>query len=313
MTARTVAAAGCLAILIAGCASAREVWVVQFNVAFQPDFPPCANLVAWHSQLLFRNATDQQLPVTFLGVSNGPARSDAQALSTNPHRTVSLEALEAPGLHWEPDVPPAGALIWVNKLDVPDGVVVSGRAVAEVNEIANPGSPGPCVASGHYFSNGLSLRVFDHLTPASVPQYHLGIDIGSHLSVATPSSADHRSLGAAGGRVAQTTPSIDSRINVGVFNASAVRATADVKILCSPEVISDEGDDAQLVSMQISVPANSLVQQTVLQSTAAVPCPFSDAAPYHVAVTSDQPGFSYAAALSNELLPKFPGFSPVTF
>jgi hypothetical protein len=312
MTARTVAAAGCLAILVVGRASAREVWVVQFNVAFQQDFPPCKNLVAWHSQLLFRNATDQQLPVTFLGVSNGPARSDAQALLTNPHRTVSLEALEAPGLHWEPDVPPAIALIWVNKLDVPDGVVVSDRAVAEVNEIAT--SPGPCVASSHYFSNGLSLRVFDRLTPASVPQYHLGVDIGSQLGVATPSSADHRLLGADGGRLVQTTPSIDSRINVGVFNGSAVQATADVKILCSPEVISpDEGDDAQIASIQISVPPNTLVQQTVLQSTAAAPCPFSDAAPYHVAVTSNQPGFSYAAALSNESLPKFPGFTPMTF
>jgi hypothetical protein len=101
---------------------------------------------------------------------------------------------------------------------------------------------------------------------------------------------------------------------VGVYNASAVQATADVRILCSPEVIGlDDSDDTQVASMQISVPPNALVQQTVLQSTAAVPCPFSDAAPYHVVVTSDQPGFSYAAALSNESLPKFPGFSPFTF
>ena len=270
---------GFLAFATASFAFAREVWVVQFNVGFHPDFPPCTDLVAWHSQLLFRNVSDQPLSVTFLGVSNGPPQKDVQALSTNPRKTVNLSPFDPLGPRWEPDVPPAGAIVWVNKLDVPDGIVVSDRAVAEVNESSNPGSPGPCEGN-HYFSTGLPLRVFDRLTPATSPQYHLGIDIGNAIPSAAPSSVSGHDVGVDFGNSTQSASEFDSRINVGVFNASAVQATADVKVLCSPEGISPgSGEDVQIASTQMSVPPNSLVQQTVLRSTAVAPCPFSSVAP----------------------------------
>jgi hypothetical protein len=182
-------------------------------------------------------------------------------------------------------------LIWVNRLEVPDGVLVSDRADSEIFEASNPGSPGPCEGS-HYSSGGLSLRVFGELVPAGVAQYHLGTDIGNFL---------------------QGNASFDSRINVGVFNASATAASAAIEIRCSSESGLETGSDPLLATASVTVPPNSVVQQTVLSSTRATPCPLIAPAPYHVIVTSDRPGFSYAAALSNEAPPKFPGFSPLTF
>jgi hypothetical protein len=271
-----------------GLAVAREVWVVQFNTQFPDAIPPCRSLVRWQSHLMFRNTTDQALVVTFLGVSNGPARSDARPLIVPPRRTISLRGLEPSGPHWEPDLPPTLSLLWVNKLEVPDGVLVSSRAEAAIFELLTPSQTGPCDGNS-YLSAGLPFRVVDRLVGAGVTQYHLGVDIGNFT---------------VGGS------SLDSRINVGVFNASATPATVGVKVLCS----SQNGDDPEIVAVEMMVPPNSLAQRTILPSTTTAPCPLPDTpAPYHVIVTSDQPGFSYATSLLNGPLPKFPAFSSLTF
>ena len=65
--------------------------------------------------------------------------------------------------------------------------------------------------------------------------------------------------------------------------------------------------DPLLQAVTVQVPAHSVIQTTVVATTAVTQCPISiGAAPYHVIVTSDQPGFSYVTGVSNEVLPKFP-------
>jgi hypothetical protein len=130
----------------------------------------------------------------------------------------------------------------------------------------------------------------EQLTPAGVVQYHLGADIGD-------------------GELATTR--LDARINVGVFNASSEPANATVQVRCSSPSKLETAPDQLAAAPNLAIPPNTLVQQTALPSTAAASCQLNLATPlFHVIVTSDQPGFSYAAALSNQALPKFPGFSP---
>ena len=263
-------------------AEGRDVWVVQFNTSF-PEVMSCKPIVRWESHLMFYNATDQALGVGFLGVSNGVARGDAGPLVVPPHRTISVYAEDPEGPHWEPAAP--SSPIWVDKLDVPDGILLSTRGESGVS---GPLSTGSMCDSASYKSAGLALRAVGSLTPAGVPQYHLGVDIGDYTF---------------GGRF------FDSRINVGVFNSSTSTATASVVVRCA-DTGAATGSDITITSVQVNVPPNSLVQQTVLASTRTL-CPLPGGA--YVVVTSDQAGFSYAAALSNEDLPKFPGFSPLTF
>lgn len=270
----------------------KEIWVVRFNTQFPDVIPPCQSLVSWHSNVMFHNTTDEQRQVQFLAVSNGPQRPDVQVLLVPPHQTVMLRGLAPGGPHWEPDLPLNLSLIWVNKLNVPDGVVVADRGESGIFELRTPSQAGPCDGVT-YSSQGLAFRVFDQLTPAGVSQYHLGTSISDLTS---------------GARLS------DSRINVGVFNASASPATAVIQVICSIDADIQRVPDPSVVSVQITVPPNSLVQKAVVSSTLAQPCQLpSSPAPYHVIVTSDQPGFSYAAAVSNETLPKFPAYAPVTY
>jgi hypothetical protein len=168
---------------------------------------------------------------------------------------------------------------------VPTGILLSSRGEAGVS---GPLSTAGACDSASYLSAGLAFRAVDKLAPASVPQYHLGVDVGDYTF---------------GGRF------FDARINVGVFNSSNSSATASVVVRCSDTGVAT-GSDAMIATVQMSVPPNSLAQETALASSRAQ-CALPGGA--YVVVTSDQAGFSYAAALSNETVPKFPGFCPITF
>ncbi len=273
----------------AAAASAREIWVVQFRTQF-PDAPQCQTILRWYSRLMLSNTTDLPLTVSLLGMSNGPALPNAGSLTVPPRQTTSvLGTLQVAPPHWAPDLPETSTAIWVLRLDVPTGVSVSDRGEVALNEVTNASLSPPCTIRGQTTA-GLAFHVVDQLVPAGVSQYHLGVDIGN----------------------AWNAPGYDARINVGVFNASALDANALVEIRCSAEVGPQSGPDPLIRRLTIPVPPNAIVQQTVLASTKAAPCPIGQVSPYHVVVTSDQPGFSYAAAISNEALPKFTVFSPAT-
>jgi hypothetical protein len=271
--------------------SARQLWVVQFRTHFPLDaLSPCQTIFYWQSHLMLSNTADQPLSVSLLSVSNGNRRSDAHDLTISPHHTTSLQGYAPGGPNWQPDVPETSPAIWVNELEVPDGVALSDRGEVFLDEPIGGVTP-PCSPGSTEFA-GLTFKVVERLTPAGVSQYHLGADIG-----------DAAAAGA---------PRLDARVNVGVFNAAGVRANATVLVRCSSTSPLQNAQDPLVATLQLSIPPNTLVQQTALPSTVAAGCPLAGPSPYHVVVTSDQPGFSYAASLSNQSLPKFPGFSPST-
>ncbi len=282
-------------VMVLGMATvthAREVWVVQFRTQFPDVTPPCQSFLRWYSRLMLSNSTDLPLTVSLLGVSNGSVRPDAGGLMVPPRQTMSvLGTMQAAPPHWAPDLPETASVIWVTKLDVPTGVYVADRGEVFLNESTGSNSTPPCNLRSQAIA-GLPFRVVEQLTPPGVSEYHLGTDIGD----------------------AAQAPHYDARINVGIFNASQQQATVLVDIRCSSEAGGlENGADPLITRATISVPPNSVVQSTVLSSTRLASCPAAGpVSPYHVIVTSDQAGFSYAAALSNEALPKFPAFSPVT-
>lgn len=277
---------------------AREVWVVRVRTFFASDFPPCKPLVAWHSHLIFTNTTAQEQTVRVLAASNGSGlRPDARPLVVPPARTMSVRGVFPLDLHWEP----AGRtddeqLFWVNRIDLPDGVLLAARAesaVAEPLQIGPPSPPGGGCPSRGFLSAGLPLPVVRQLVPAGTPQYHVGVDIGDHVNTGFQS---------------------DVRFNVGIFNAAASSALVQVQVRCSAATAAlQTGPDPTITTTTLTVPPNTLVQHTVLPSTRSQRCTLGGAAnPYHVIVTSDQPGFSYAVGLDNEQLPRFPANISVT-
>lgn len=57
---------------------------------------------------------------------------------------------------------------------------------------------------------------------------------------------------------------------------------------------------------QFQIPANAVVQKTVLGSTLATACPVAVGF-WYATITVDQPSFAYAIGLANGRLPTFPG------
>jgi hypothetical protein len=179
-------------------------------------------------------------------------------------------------LNWFPD---SGAFIWAAHLDVPDGVAITSRLPV----FAGIGAPCPPNLDGRIFG-ALPLPIVRQLVPAGVNQYHLGADLGAGTS-GQPANA---------------------RISVGVYNAgsSEGRASIELRKGC---------DDLLIDSRSITVPANSLIQVSGLQTTftsCQSPQVSEPNAPafssVYVVVRIDQPSFSYAITASNELPPKIP-------
>jgi len=71
--------------------------------------------------------------------------------------------------------------------------------------------------------------------------------------------------------------------------------------------------DALLQADQFTIPANAVVQKTVLSSTQIAKCPFAGESVWYAIVTVDQPSFAYAIGLANDTLPKFPGVVALTY
>ena len=258
--------------------SAREIWVVRFETQW-PEFPPCRSLQRWFSHLMFTNTTSQEQTVMVLEASNGGLRTDARPLRLLPGRTVSLQGASTAQLNWEPAAAsPGGYLLWVNKLEVPAGVVFSARGELHIFEPASADPAPPCTGINRY-SAGLPLPVIEHLVNPGVPEHHLGVDPGSRIGLG-----------------------LDSRINVGVFNASSGAARVTIDVRCSQvEASLLMGSDPLLIRTALDVPPDTLQQHTIVMSTRAAQCPLTGSTnPYHVVVTSDRPGFSYAVGLVND-------------
>lgn len=281
---RSKVGAALLVLLVANRLHAGEVRIVRFSTPTQNfTAPPCPTAVRWESQTFFLNTTDAAQQVTLLGVSNGGPLFGPLPLPIPPHQAVTM--LGVSGLGWEPPSQPA---LWVNRLSIPDGVLISSQIqawVAEPDRLIPP-----CGGSGGRHG-GLPLPAFLALTPAGVPQHHLGLDIGN----------EHPNLAK------------DGRINVGVYNGGPVAATAVIRVSCAFEVTPPIGPDNLFLETSISIPPDTIVQPRVLASPTAAGCPYLADRLSYITVTVDQPSFSYAVELYNDGLPKFPGAIAFTY
>ncbi|HSP15581.1 MAG TPA: hypothetical protein VLV78_12590 [Thermoanaerobaculia bacterium] len=159
-------------------------------------------------------------------------------------------------------MPPSGMNI--AHFDVGDGVFVESRLEVRYDQpcVAIPPAAGP--------SGKIGFPVFDHLVPAGELQVHFGTDLGFQRS----------------------------RVNVGVYNAASVPATAHVELrnqACFP---------ATQAKADVVVPPNTLVQTSLAPGL----CEFveNDSTPPWVrttVVTVDQPSLSYATPVSNQQSP----------
>lgn len=256
---------GLALLLVPSPLAAADAWFVRFEVRSGA----CA-YIGWADTLTFHNAANTTATVRLLGVSNGPPPRSPSSVTLAPRQTKSRDSSD----DWRPAGSPP---LWVVRLDVPTEVVASSHA--DVNQIGCSVNPG----GAHVGRRGaIPLRVVRSLTPANEPQVHLRPDIGFTLEAGVF-------------RV------IPNRINVGVYNAGALDATAmiEVRRVC---------DDGLIEQRSVSVPANSIEQFTGFSNPGTVVNTCNTSVPYqaYVTVVLDQPGFSYAVALSNDDPPFVP-------
>ncbi len=271
-------------VLVSGILSAAEIRVVRFKVLPDSDPSPCRSTVGWSSETFFHNSTDTVQTVQFLGVSNGSPRPNAAPLVVPPHQTMKILAFD-PFLNWDP-MP--GTILFVNRLDVPQGVIVANRAASGVYDVTDP-SHIPCTSRLTNYA-GLPLPVFAALIPAGTTQYFLGTDVG----------------------LQPLEGPLDARLNVGVYNGGTAAATATVRVYCGHSGSATAFPNSPVLNDQIQVPTNTVVQKTVVPSTFSPGCPVAGDF-WYATVTVDQPSFAYAIGLNNGILPTFPGTVALTY
>jgi len=238
----------------------REVWVVR---AFTPGVrvDGCTYLF-WADDLRFFNTTSRDLRVQLVGVSNGGPRSEARELLVPAGRSHSPREAN---VFWSPAG--TGNAFWVNRLEVPDGVLVSSRA--EPSAACGP----PCFPclDGRVFGS-LALPVFGSLIGANQPQYHLRTDLGTDGSLASI-----------------------SRVNFGIYNGGDREATATMEL-------RRECDQALIARQTVRIPADAFFQfGGFTNDTLGQTCLSGLRWATYGVVTVDQPSFSYAATLSYDV------------
>jgi len=166
----------------------------------------------------------------------------------------------------------------VNKLDVPDGIVVESRG-----EIYGRGLDVSCgpFSTGTEIFGEFQLPVVRALILPNVSHVHLGIELGT----------------------------VASRANVGIYNGGSASATARVEVRAAC-------DDRLLDSRVVTIPAASVAYATGFESSfLGTTCfGFGTASDYsrYVVVTLDQPGFSFVLTRANVMPPALPVTSSVS-
>jgi hypothetical protein len=233
-----------------------DAWVVQGNTVAATPVPCLWTL--WTSDVLFFNTNDFPVTIQLLGTSDVPPPVP-RSFTIGARQAATLNGSAAPGTVAVPlNKPP----IWVDHLDVPDGVKIESRLELGMADCsASPENPIPA-AFGK-----LSFPVIRALAPSATRQVFLGADNGASLS----------------------------RVNIGVYNASTVAASAhlEVRRAC---------DDFLLATQDVTVGPNGLSQFT-LQPTPDRPACGDTRANAHAnyaTVTVNQPSFAYVSTLSNQ-------------
>ena len=269
----------CFCGILASSAYASDAWVVSLGTgpihyAGQPD---CFS-IRWHDMQHFFNSNATLETVRVLGLSNNvplaPSPQNITLFGNSLYASSfsSLDKCLTDGV--------CASTVFVAHLDVPHGMFVSSRA--EVDD-----SPGAC-PSGELKTRtlaGLPLPVVRALTPPRVLQYHLGIDAGT-VDCPSPSCG-----------------SASARITIGIYNGGVADATAIIE--------TRRGCDDKIMERRVvTVPANTVLQFGGFPSDTSG-CGGVDAktpkSSIYAVVTMDQPGFSYAISLRNDMPPYLSG------
>lgn len=242
-----------LALGLSTSSPASDVYVVQGS-AIGPQRNAC-DWYNWIGDVLFHNATSAPQTITLLGISNGdlPVGTD-RTLTIPAGRTMSAFIQR----NWSP-LPTTVNPLWVDHLDVPNGVVLESRMEIGISTGCGPGQFGP-------LNGKLSFPVFRELQPAGVTAIHLGTDLGM----------------------------VDARNNVGVFNAGSATANVHIELhqgcddqtLSTVDVTVPPNTTRQFGIRDIATACPATGGGTKGWVT-------------YVTVTSDQPGISFVSSIAN--------------
>ena len=256
---RTVALAVACLTLSRDWLRGAEVYVLRFRTdVIYADSARCLT-TGWQDEVLFHNPTSTEKVVRLLATTSGAVARSGE-VTVRPGATVSTLTDAGIGLGGDP----FGFVLVVNKLDVPQGVVISSRADVYGPPIRCGG--GQPAAMNHSFGN-LPLPVFRSLVAPNERQIHMPIDLGVQKR----------------------------RTNVIVYNAGTTSATARVELRAGC-------DDALIAERFLAIPSDSVVQVTGLTDEPDTFCSAANTAFFtrYVAVTVDQPSLSHTTTISNE-------------
>lgn len=256
---------GAVSLLAAATGSGADAYLFRFDTSSSGG--GCGSFY-WFDELIFHNNSSTDATVRLVGVSNGQAVSPQPLLLAAGTTRSSL----VPGPEFLTWVPTSHPIAWVAKLDVPDGVILTSRALVNHFTPCPCGKFQPCV----FTYAGLDLPVSRALTPPGTPSYFMGADVGG--------------LG--------IFPSPDSRTNILVFNGGSSPAAAVVEL-------RNAADDTVAASQTLEIAPNTVVQASVSGSGFATG---GQAASFerYVVVTVDQPSLSTVVSLANDRPPFFP-------
>jgi hypothetical protein len=230
---------------------AAEIFVVRVQTISNLsalDIGLC-DRVFWKDTIVFHNDGSNEATIRLLSVSNGGIFRPPGVAPVVP----AGQTFAGPN-DWQSA---SESAVWVNKLDVPDGVNVKSRV-----EAFRYGC-GAIQPSADPELGAFSLPVFDHLAPAGSRQIHLGADIGSQPSV----------------------------VNVGFYNDADVDATAVLEI---HQVCDDSIRESQTVIVpgKTLVQLSGIGRNGTDCTATPDGSPLNHWMRY-VVVTMDQPGLSY--------------------
>jgi hypothetical protein len=248
--------------------AAEDVYIVQGD-ARGPSIDR-NTLVLWTTDAFFYNGADVDALITLLDVSNGAAHRIGDTFKIAPNRSLSLTSSNR---GWGSGT---GDPLWVLRIDVPPRVIVDGALFIGWQSLTGP-SP-----STFRFAYGKArLPVFRSLTPAGQPQIHLSTSLG-------PASNNSVEI------------QVPSRINVAIYNASAVQAGATIEI-------RQHCDDRVVTSEHVTIAANTIIQVGGFEARTRDCPPIENSGDsirsVYTVVTVDQPSFSFVSNLSNAVVP----------
>lgn len=208
---------------------------------------------------MFHNPTNSAKTVRLVSATGGTNRPTGQVVLPAGGTASTLTDAGSPI-----GGDPFGFLLVVNKLDIPDGVVISSLADVYGPPIRCGGGPPP--GENHFFGS-LPLPVFRSLAATNERQIHLTTDLGVQ----------------------------ESRTNVIVYKAGTSLATGRIEVRAGC-------DDSLIAERLVAIPSGSAIQVTGLSDQLPRFCSAAKTPVFtrYVAVTVDQPSLSHVTTISNE-------------